>query len=107
MQISTARGAAVDAMAECRSRKSELRDVADAAYRQVFKKSPATRVQLFGSRAQGMATDMSDYDFLLELPEARAFEAKILRASIREILIDRGMTRFWKSADQFGKGTLV
>ena len=69
MQVSTVRGAAVDAMAEPRRRQSVLQGVADAAYRQVFKESSAPRVQLFGSRAQGMATATSDYDFLLEVPE--------------------------------------
>ena len=94
-------------MAECGRRQSVLQGVADAAYRQVFKESPAPRVQLFGSRAQGMATDTSYYDFLLELPEAKASQAKVLRAAIRQILIDRKMTRFWKSVDQFGKSILV
>ena len=107
MQISMVRGAAVDAMAECRRRQPVLQGVADAAYRKVFKESPAPRVQLFGSRAQGMATDTSDYDFLLDIPEARASQAKVLRAAIRQILIDRKMTRYWKSEDLFPKSNLV
>ena len=107
MQVSTVRGAAVDAVAERSRRRSVVQGVADEAYNQVFQESPAPLVQLFGSQAQVMATATSDYDFVMEIPEARASHAKVLRAAIRQILIDRKMTRFWKSEDQFGKSILV
>ena len=94
-------------MAECRRRRDVLQDVADEAYMQVFQETPAPRVQAFGSQAQGMATDTSDWDFAMEIPEARASHAKVLRAAIRQILIDRKLTKYWKSEDQSAKSTLL
>ena len=94
-------------MAECLRRTSVIQGVADEAYNQLFQERPAPPVHSFGSQAQDMATATSDWDFVLAIPEARAPHAKVLRATIRQILVDRNLTKFWKSEDQSGKSTLV
>ena len=49
---------------------------------------PALRVIPFGSRVYEAAGPMSDYDFYLELPKGYGAQGKILRACIRQHLID-------------------
>ena len=57
-------------------------------------------VTAFGSRVYGAAGPMSDYDFYLELPKRYAAQAKVLRACIRQHLIDAGVTSWPKSHDE-------
>ena len=64
------------------------------------------RVTAFGSRVYGAAGPMSDYDFYLELPKGYAAQAKVLRACIRQHLIETRVTSWPKSRDEPQNNTL-
>ena len=87
-----------------RQRKLLNAVVWDELWRICWRQAP--KVQLFGSQKYGLATDNSDFDFSLELPEECLKLAKVLRAAVRQRLIEDQVTTRAKSSDQLANATL-
>ena len=83
-----------------------LQRYVDHALQEVLPSLTGTRIRPFGSRVYDGAGPKSDYDFYLELPKKDAEQAKVLRASIRQKLIDAGVTSCPKSHDELKNNTL-
>ena len=86
--------------------KEALQINVDRALQGLLPKVGQLPVRAFGSRVYGAAGPMSDYDFYLELPKRYAAQAKVLRACIRQHLIDAGVTSWPKSRDEPQNNTL-
>ena len=84
----------------------QLQDIVDQARNQIFAAPAHLSVKRFGSRAYGAAGPRSDWDFYLELPPSEAVQSKVLRACIRQLLIDGHVTSWSKSGDQPENSTL-
>ena len=83
-----------------------LQDIVDQARHHIFASRDQLSVKRFGSRAYDAAGSRSDWDFYLELPPGEALQSKVMRACIRQLLIDRKVTSWSKSEDQPANNTL-
>ncbi len=63
-------------------------------------------VTRFGSREYGLATETSDFDYCLEIPKRHASVAKIIRAHLQQILINKELVKRHTCIDAPGKSTL-
>ena len=92
-------------MTEADSQRALLNHVVSNVFRRMFHtRSPV--VKLFGSQKYGLAGPNSDVDFSLELPEQHLHWAKVVRAAVRQSLIDAEVTTWSNSSDQFANATL-
>ena len=80
--------------------------IVDGAWRKVCLTASSLCVKRFGSREYDAAGPKSDWDFYLELPCADASQAKVLRAFIRQALVDAEITAWSRSEDQYANDTL-
>ena len=83
-----------------------LQSICDEAWKTTFTEDLCPKVFLFGSRQYGLAAETSDWDFALVIPTQHSPEAKVLRAKIRSLLCQRGLTSWQHTEDQFDKHTL-
>ena len=78
----------------------------DRALQDILPALTGLPVRPFGSRVYEAAGPKSDYDFYLELPKSYAAQGKILRACIRQKLIEARVTSWSKSRDELQNNTL-
>ena len=86
-----------------------LQPIVDSALREVCGSqadAAGLRVRGFGSRIYGAAGANSDFDFCLELPPAIACQAKVIRAAVRQKLVNSGFAKFNDTYDAPDKSTL-
>ena len=92
-------------MTEVDRQASFLNKVLWDVFYELFDRRPP-KAKLFGSRKYGLSGAGSDFDFALELPEDLQQWAKVVRASVRQKLIDGLVTTFSKSSDELSNETL-
>ncbi len=63
-------------------------------------------VTKFGSREYGLATETSDFDYYLEIPERHASLAPVIRANLQQILMNDTLVKRPTCVDAPAKSTL-
>ena len=83
-----------------------LQTFVDRALQDLLPALRGLRVEPFGSRVYDAAGPKSDYDFYLELPKGYGAQGEILRACIRQHLMDDQVTSWSKSRGEIENNTL-
>ena len=95
-------------ISESESRKKEIQACVDWTYETLFPFVVVPKVRCFGSRAQNMFTETSDWDFAVAVSEEQVGKADDIRNVIQQKLVgDQMVKNFFATRDQAGKSTLV
>ena len=84
-----------------------LQDVASAALCRVTGTTwPDLIVKAFGSRCYDAAGPKSDWDFALVVPPELADRSRLIRASMRQLIVDREIAKWYDTVDAVATSTL-